>query len=189
MINKWSIDEMQEVWYLVSKLHDGQKYGGTKEGEQIEYINHIGSVTFEIINALNFTENIDAALAIKCAILHDVIEDTAFNYSDVKDLFGTEVANGVLALSKNEEIEGKLEKMLDSIKRIKEQPKEVWAVKMADRITNLFAPPYYWTKEKIINYIKESEIILEELKDGNGYLAERLKTKIKDYHIFLTGNQ
>ncbi|WP_208326194.1 hypothetical protein [Flavobacterium sp. S87F.05.LMB.W.Kidney.N] len=32
----WSIDEIQNVWQLVSKLHDGQKYGGVSEGERVE---------------------------------------------------------------------------------------------------------------------------------------------------------
>ena len=31
----WSIDELQDIWKLVSKLHDGQKYGGQEEGEEV----------------------------------------------------------------------------------------------------------------------------------------------------------
>lgn len=181
----WSIDEIQKVWQLASQLHDGQKYGGYNEGKQVEYINHIGSVVFEVLNAIQSTENINADLAIKCAILHDTIEDTAMTYEKVNALFGHEVASGVLALTKNDKIEGSLEKMLDSLKRIKEQPVEIWAVKMADRTANLYEPPFYWTDEKKLKYIEEAEIILHELKDGNEYLAERLKSKIKEYHRFV----
>ena len=72
----WSIDELQKVWHLAAKLHDGQKYGGQNEGEKVEYLNHIGSVTFEILNAVNIEKDMNADLAIKCAILHDSIEDT-----------------------------------------------------------------------------------------------------------------
>lgn len=183
---QWSIDEIQKVWQLASKLHNGQKYGGFSEGEQVEYLNHIGSVVFEVLNAIQHTENINAGLAIKCAILHDTIEDTALTYEKVKALFDHEVASGVLALTKNNEIEGSLEKMRDSLKRIKEQPIEIWAVKMADRITNLYEPPFYWKDEKKLKYMEEAEIIYSELKDGNKYLAERLKTKIKEYNRFLT---
>ena len=96
------------------------------------------------------------------------------------------MASGVLALTKNDKIEGSTEKMLDSLKRIKEQPVEIWAVKMADRITNLYEPPYYWNDEKKLNYIEEAKIILHELKDGNKYLAERLEIKIKNYYSFLS---
>jgi len=49
----WSIDKLQDAWQLASKLHDGQKYGGAQEGEKVEYINHIGSVVFETLNASN----------------------------------------------------------------------------------------------------------------------------------------
>lgn len=182
----WSIDEIQNTWQLVSKLHDGQKYGGSNEGERVEYINHIGSVVFEVLNASRLTENMNSDLAVKCAMLHDTIEDTVFNYERVNDLFGSEVASGVLALTKNEEIEDSLEKMLDSLSRIKQQPIEVWAVKMADRICNLYEPPYYWDDEKKLKYIQEAEIILSELKDGNQYLANRLQNKIKEYYRFLS---
>ncbi|WP_316636437.1 HD domain-containing protein [uncultured Flavobacterium sp.] len=186
---QWSIDEIQKVWQLASRLHNGQKYGGFDDGEKVEYINHIGSVVFEVLNAIQSTENINADLAIKCAILHDTIEDTPVTYEKVNELFGHDVASGVLALTKNDEIEGQLEKMLDSLKRIKEQPIEIWAVKMADRITNLYQPPYYWKDEKKLKYIEEAKIIHNELKDGNKYLAERLKNKIEEYHRFLNASQ
>ncbi|MDQ6530672.1 HD domain-containing protein [Flavobacterium sp. LHD-85] len=188
--NDWSIDEIQNVWQLVSKLHDGQKYGGSNEGERVEYINHIGSVVLEVLNASRLTDNMNSDLAIKCAMLHDSIEDTPFDFERVNDLFGIEVASGVLALTKNDEIEDSLEKMRDSLNRIKKQPIEVWAVKMADRICNLYEPPYYWNDNKKLKYIEEAEIIHSELKDGNVYLAERLKTKIREYNRFLsTANQ
>jgi (p)ppGpp synthase/HD superfamily hydrolase len=183
---EWSIDEIQKIWQLASKLHDGQKYGGHNDGEKVEYINHIGSVVFEIFNAIQSTENINSDLAIKCAILHDTIEDTTLTYESVNNLFGHEVACGVLALTKNDKIEGQTEKMIDSLKRIKEQPVEIWAVKLADRITNLYEPPYYWNDEKKLKYIEEAKMILKELKDGNKYLAERLEIKIKNYYNFLS---
>jgi (p)ppGpp synthase/HD superfamily hydrolase len=183
---EWSIDEIQKIWQLASKLHDGQKYGGHNDGEKVEYINHIGSVVFEIFNAIQSTENINSDLAIKCAILHDTIEDTTLTYESVNNLFGHEVACGVLALTKNDKIEGQTEKMIDSLKRIKEQPVEIWAVKLADRITNLYEPPYYWNDEKKLKYIEEAKMILNELKDGNKYLAERLEIKIKNYYNFLS---
>jgi len=181
----WSINELQDAWQLATKLHDGQKYGGPEEGEHIEYINHIGSVTFEILSAIAKDQKMNADLAIKCAILHDTLEDTELSYESVKDNFGKEVADGVLALTKNNEIEGKEEKMRDSLNRIKKQPKEVWAVKMADRISNLYAPPYYWTNEKKSKYLEEAKLIHSALKEGNEYLAGRLEIKIEAYQKFI----
>ena len=103
-MQNWLIDEIQDIWQLVSRLHDGQKYSGSRENEQVEYLNHIGSVVFEIINAINKDSDLNADLAIKCAMLHDTIEDTPETYQNIKTLFGDKVANGVKALTKNEEI-------------------------------------------------------------------------------------
>lgn len=181
----WSIDELQQTWQLASRLHDGQKYGGPNQGEQVEYINHIGSVVFEVLNAIDHTDDINAALAIQCAVLHDTIEDTPFSYDQITELFGKEVADGVLALTKDDTIEDKSEKMRDSLNRIKQQPVEVWAVKMADRISNLYQPPFYWNNAKKIAYMEEARLLLDTLKDGNAYLAKRLAEKIEVYKRFL----
>lgn len=114
-------------------------------------------------------------------MLHDTIEDTNLEYYKIIDLFGKEVADGVSALTKNTSINDKQEQMIDSLLRIKQQPKEIWAVKMSDRICNLYAPPYYWTKERKKEYYKESILIYNHLKEGNNYLANRLKDKIDNY--------
>ncbi|MCR6639518.1 MAG: HD domain-containing protein [Sporocytophaga sp.] len=111
-MNKWSIDTIQDAWQLATKLHDGQKYGGPNEGEQIEYINHIGSVVFEIMTAITIEDGMDSDLAIKCAILHDTIEDTSLSYDDILSRFGSAVANGVLALTKNADITEKKKRCL-----------------------------------------------------------------------------
>lgn len=182
----WSIDELQEVWQLASRLHKGQKYGGQAEGEAVEYLNHIGSVTFEILTAIAINPDMNADLAIKCAVLHDSIEDTEKSYDDIKGLFGDTVAAGVMALTKDESLESKEEMMRDSLRRIKQQPREVWAVKMADRICNLYAPPYYWTNEKKAAYQEEARLIHQELKAGNRYLANRLEQKIERYSEYIS---
>lgn len=133
------------------------------------YVKAVVSVTFEILKAVSEEKEMNADLAIKCAILHDSIEDTEQSYEGIKNIFGEEVANGVMALTKNESLDSKDKMMLDSLSRIKQQPKEVWTVKMADRIYNLYAPPCYWTNEKKIKYKKEAQLIHDELKDGNKY--------------------
>jgi (p)ppGpp synthase/HD superfamily hydrolase len=71
------------------------------------------------------------------------------------------------------------------LKRIKEQPKEIWAIKMADRIANLYAPPFYWTNEKKSEYLEEARLIHDELRAGNKYLEVRLANKIIEYQKFI----
>ncbi len=175
---------MQRTWHLASRLHSGQKYGSSKQDEKIEYINHIGSVFFEILNSMQFFQYENAQLALQCAILHDTIEDTNFDYAQMLEVFDEKIANGVLALTKNEKLPTKTEQMLDSLQRIKLQPHEIWSVKLADRIVNLQEPPYYWNKEKKLKYLEEAKLIHNELKAANHYLADRLTQKIIDYQAF-----
>ncbi|MNK02175.1 GTP pyrophosphokinase rsh [compost metagenome] len=181
-----SIDKLQDAWQLATVLHSGQTYGTPHKDKRIEYINHIGSVVFEVSNAFSHENSRNEELGKLCAVLHDTIEDTEATFELIRDRFGKEVAEGVLALTKNMELESKEQQMIDSLERIKLQPKEVWAVKLADRICNLHAPPFYWTNEKKKAYIVEARLIHSELKDGNQYLAERLLERIERYKGFIT---
>ena len=180
MNDNFTIDDLQNIWQKVSILHNGQTYGGQNKDQKIEYINHIGSVVFEIMNASKNTSDFNFDFAIKCAFLHDTLEDTNFSIEDLEKEYGKQVKEGVLALTKNTNLEKK-HQMIDSLERIKAQPKEVWAVKMADRICNLYAPPYYWNQSKKEKYLEEAKIIHDYLKEGNDYLAKRLSEKIEIY--------
>ena len=180
MGNNFTIDDLQDLWQKVSILHKGQTYGGYNQGERIEYINHIGSVVFEIMNAAKHTKEFNLDLALKCALLHDTLEDTSIKMEDIENEFGKQVLDGVSALTKNTKLE-KETQMVDSLERIKLQPKEIWAVKLADRICNLYAPPYYWDKAKKEKYMDEAKTIYNYLGKGNEYLAKRLLGKIENY--------
>ena len=48
-------------------------------------------------------------------------------------------------------------------------------------LCGLQPPPSNWTVNKKKEYLEESQIILEELRDGNRYLAKLLKAKIPEY--------
>lgn len=183
-IHMWSIDKLQETWQLASQLHQGQKYSSHEEGQSTEYLNHIGSVAFEILAAVQTEPTLQADLAIQCAILHDTVEDTPQSYEGLEELFGTAVAQGVLALTKNESLDSKAAQMQDSLTRIQQQPKAVWAVKMADRICNLQAPPFNWSSQKKKAYQQEAQLIHDQLQAASPYLAQRLQDKIVAYEQY-----
>lgn len=150
----------------------------------LPYVIHLSNVTMEILTASNHTDNFDLNFAVQVALLHDTLEDTNTTFEELETEFGFEIAEGVSALTKNANLP-KEEKMLDSLSRISKLRKEVWAVKLADRITNLQKPPRIWDNPKRINYKKEALIILEKLKGGNSYLENRLQTKIEEYEQYL----
>ena len=172
-------DKITKAWFFASRVHKEQKY----PGEELPYITHIGNVLLEVMAVASSLDN--AQLAICCAILHDTIEDTSTTYEDILQEFGAVIANGVQALSKDKTLNTKQEQMQDSLKRIKEQSKEVWVVKMADRVANLGEPPHYWSIEKKRAYQEEARLILEQLHEANEQMANRLKAKIEDYERYL----
>jgi guanosine-3',5'-bis(diphosphate) 3'-pyrophosphohydrolase len=161
----------------------GQKHADANQmvpGTKLPYVVHISNVAMEILVALPHSPDMDAPLAITLSLLHDTLEDTDTTVEELTDVFGQAVAYGVAALTKKDGLD-KSAKMADSLERIKAQPKEVWAVKLADRITNLQVPPAHWSNEKIANYHQEAITILNALKGGNAYLKQRLSEKIVLY--------
>ncbi|MBD2195218.1 MULTISPECIES: HD domain-containing protein [Calothrix] len=181
MIQNWSQETYIKAYKFAAQAHQGQKIPGS----EIPYIMHLSFVSMEVIAALNENKEYDGNLAIQCAILHDTIEDTNITYEQIKTEFGAAVANGVLALTKDKSLDKHLQ-MADSLQRIQQQPQEIWMVKLADRISNLQPPPYYWTREKITKYREEAIQIHDALKDASNFLASRLANKIENYQSFTT---
>lgn len=171
----------QTLKFAASKhAEKNQKVPGTN----LPYIVHLSNVAMEILLTYQNTLDFDLDFAIKLALLHDTIEDTSATFEEISKEFGFEVAEGVMALTKNEDLH-KSERMVDSLMRIKKLSKEVSAVKLADRITNLQTPPTYWSSEKKQNYLQEAIIILDTLKGENQFLEDRVEKKIKEYESYL----
>jgi (p)ppGpp synthase/HD superfamily hydrolase len=180
-MNVWDQDKYLKAWNFASKVHNNQ----TLPGSDIPYINHLGLVTMEATATVAANNIQYPNILVLCALLHDAIEDTPTTYEEIYDLFGIEIAEGVSALTKNTNLPSKSAQMEDSIRRIQKQPKEVWMVKLCDRITNLQPPPKHWDKTKIAKYQDEARFILAQLGEANLLLAERLKSKIAEYDKYL----
>ncbi len=167
---------------FASEKHTAQ--GQNVPGTNLPYEIHLCNVGMEIMVAALNTPDFNTVFAVQVALLHDTLEDTNTDFKELENRFSHDIAKAVAALTKNASLP-KDRQMPDCISRIKTQPPEVWAVKLADRITNLQPPPYYWDKIKIKQYLEEAKMILEELAPGNEYLANRLKAKILEYKKYL----
>ena len=169
-----------------------QAHGEQKTPNGLPYAFHIVSVANEIINSLSVHPIFydEANVAIACALLHDVNEDTdtkvtkesiKFIDNDIIDL----VVDGVQALTKDTILPSKQEQMRNSLERLKQMPHCVQMVKLADRITNLAPAPAFWNKDKRKAYVDEAKFILRELGVSNIYLADKLQSKIDNYEVSL----
>jgi (p)ppGpp synthase/HD superfamily hydrolase len=172
----WSQDLYQKAIRFAGDVHGNQKIPGS----DLPYVIHLSNVCMEVMTALCTEEAENPDLAVLCSLLHDAIEDAGVSSNDIEEIFGKEVSQGVLSLTKNSVISKEL-RMADCVERIKLQPKEIWMVKLADRITNLQPPPPHWTDEKILNYKHEAEYILKHLGNASILLRERLEQKIRNY--------
>ncbi len=180
MTLNWSQETYTKAFRFAAEAHQGQLFPGTK----LPYIMHVSFVCMEVTAALAHEPEQDGNLAVQCALLHDVIEDTEVSFEDVRDGFGTAVAQGVLALSKDSSLL-KAQQMADSLRRIQQQPHEIWLVKLADRITNLAEPPHDWTCEKKERYQEEARQIHAVLHEASPYMSVRLLEKIKTYQGYI----
>jgi (p)ppGpp synthase/HD superfamily hydrolase len=176
--NLWSPDLYQKAWKFTAEAHNGQKVPGT----DLPYIVHISNVTMEVLATLNKESFNYPDLAMQCALLHDTLEDTSTTEEEIRNNFGAQVLEGVKSLTKDESFPSKSLKMNDSLKRIIQQPREIWIVKMGDRVTDLQPPPKHWSKDKVNDYREESELIYHTLKEASPYLSERLLIKIEHYN-------
>lgn len=176
----WTQEIYQNAIQFAGEKHAEQKVPGSNAN----YLAHLANVCMEIMAAYVADDNFDVNFAIQMALLHDVLEDTHTDFEELKAEFGERVAKGVQALTKNMDLP-KTEAMLDSLKRINELEKEVGMVKLADRITNLQAPPSYWRNSKRMAYWQEAGKILDSLEGKHDYLRDRLKQKIEDYAQYI----
>lgn len=176
----WSQENYAKAYWFAAQAHRGQLVPGT----DLPYIMHVSFVSMEVIACLGIELHQDGDLAVQCALLHDVLEDTNVTFEDVENEFGANIAKGVLALTKNTGL-AKADRMQDSLQRIRQMPVEVWIVKLADRITNLAPPPAYWEKAKIKQYREEAIEICKALHEASPYLSKRLEMKIDEYARYL----
>jgi (p)ppGpp synthase/HD superfamily hydrolase len=176
MTSNWDRELYIKACRFAAQAHLGQIIPGS----DLPYLLHLNLVSMEILAALSTEAGHDGDLAVQCALLHDTIEDTDTTYNQIASLFGVRVADGVTALSKNPELE-KSQQLSDSLHRIVRQPREIWMVKLADRITNLQPPPIHWDPAKIRRYREEAIEIHTHLQSASPFLAKRLAAKIQNY--------
>lgn len=180
----WSPERWHEAWEFASHAHHGQHLPGS----ELPYAGHVVAVAMEVARAIALRHVGERPvaqpdLALACALLHDVVEDTPITVEQIEQRFGPEVARGVAALSKDPRAGDKAAQMRDSLARIQACPPEVWMVKLADRIHNLREPPRYWTRAKKLAYRDEAELIRATLGEACPILSMRLRERIAAYAV------
>jgi (p)ppGpp synthase/HD superfamily hydrolase len=168
-----------ELYVAALRFAAERHRGQLVPGSELPYVVHVASVAAEVIAAL--APGDDADLAVCAALLHDTIEDTGAEHAELVAAFGARVGAAVLALSKDK---AHADPMADSLERIRAQPREVWMVKLGDRITNLAPPPASWSRDKCRAYRQEAIAIADVLGAASPALEARLRARIASYATY-----
>lgn len=178
----WDPDLYARALDFAAHAHGEQRVPGSG----LPYVVHVTKVAQEALRACAAEPGLDATLAACCALLHDTLEDAGVTVHALVELFGERLAFGVQALTKDARLP-KADRMADSLRRIRQAPKEVWAVKLADRITNLEPPPPNWSTDKRRAYVAEARVIRDALRGASPWLEARLEARAERYEKAFLG--
>ncbi len=164
---------VEKAFNFARQAHAGQMRKYTNE----PYIVHPEAVARTVSTVTDDEEMIASAL------LHDVVEDTDVCIEDIREHFGTRVAElveGVSDVSVPEDGNRKRRKAIDRVYYAQVHP-DAKTIKLADIIDNIpsviahdpgFAPVY----------MQEKKLLLGVLRDGNRYLFKRAQEMVEKYY-------
>lgn len=152
-----------------------------KDSEKTPYINHPIEVSYLLTSCGIKDTNIIIA-----AILHDIIEDTDVQETELRSVFGHKIINIVLECSDNK-FHDKIMKKQKQIKHADKLSDEAKLVKLADKYSNICGltrnPPKTWSKEEIDGYIIWVYAICNKLYGVNKNVDDKLKDFFKTEYL------
>lgn len=119
----------EDIIHFVFKAFNGLK----RKKENID-------LSFHSIMVGNMLKNVGCdETTVYIGYLHDIIEDTEYNYDDLLNRYGQEIANGVLQLSEDQNISNYIERKTKFIESLKNVSNNILIVEIADKLQNLIS--------------------------------------------------
>lgn len=151
-----------------------------KDQEQTPYIIHPIGVANTI---MEIGKEYDADV-ICGALLHDTVEDTNTTFQEIKDQFGVAIESFVREVTDDKTLEKQERKRLQ-IKHAHQKSLGAAMIKYGDKLYNLtdllHNPPADWPKERIADYFKWAEQVVNNLPAANKELRLAVEKVIKEY--------
>ncbi len=149
---------LQAISFAAGK-HRNQR---RKDKELSPYINH----PLALASLLSSVGGITDVVVLQAAILHDTVEDTDTTYEELAEHFGRSVADVVMEVTDDKQLEKPRRKALQ-IEHAPHASREAALVKLADKICNLrdvaTSPPDRWTLERRQEYFDWSRQVVDAL--------------------------
>lgn len=147
--------EVTKALEFCARAHVGQ----FRRASDVPFASHPSSVGF-ILHSSGYSEEVVIA-----GILHDVIEDTTFSFSDIESSFGLIVANLVAGVTEGQNFSSWEEKKEDYLRKIESGSPEVKAISAADLLDNCRS-------------------MLRHMKDGNNIWTSLAASREKQLEFF-----
>lgn len=157
----------REIFYnalqFATKAHDGQWRKGSNSRQAPPYVVHC----IEVAQLMDTYGGVKDEEALSIALLHDVVEDTAYTLEDISDAFGPRVARGVELLTLPPECEGHPDKKLAFQSAMLDESEDVvkW-IKLCDKTCNVRDLIRYqpqWRLENIRSYAIKSRVLCDKV--------------------------
>lgn len=116
------------------------------------YINHL----LEVVQLLTCVAEISDINVLQAAALHDILEDTETNETELKEHFDSDVIQFVKALTDDKSLPLD-ERHQVLLAHISELPYEVKLIKLADLTSNIATVPSHWEQARKQEYVSRCE--------------------------------
>jgi len=158
-----STDKSIEALEYATVLHEGQV-----RKDNTEYIKHPIRVA-EHIKSLELG-NLEKYknLLIVCGYLHDTLEDTTATYNDIKEKFGSTIANIVFELTNNNDLKKEVGKTKYLQIKLQHMTDLALIVKLVDRLDNV-KDLVNSCSEFRVKYLKETIEVLNYILDNREF--------------------
>lgn len=174
---------LTRAFEFAARAHANQRRKGAA---QEPYVNHLAEVAGLVAEA---TEGADVELVIG-ALLHDVVEDTAFDIDDLERAFGARVAGWVAENSDDMSLP-KPERKRRRLEQAPHKSPGAKLVKIADLISNLRAtaksPPAGWPAEWALGYIRSCRDLHDAMRGANAVLDRRFEAAAAEAEAGVAG--
>jgi len=157
---KPAFPKLHKAVRFAAKAHKKQDRDGKNP---LPYVTH----PIEVLSLVRYAADVADEDILCAAVLHDIVEETEYDLSDISDRFGPRVAQLVKQLTREEPdpaglSEAELAKIRNALmmSEIDHMSNEAKIIKLADRCSNLAAAFHSKSGEKLERYVKQSREIL-----------------------------
>ncbi len=176
MTSEINLERIFKAINFATRKHHGQV---RKDQRGSPYVTH----PIAVANAIWGLGKVSNDLTLISAILHDTLEDTDTQESEIEELFGEEVLSVVLEVSDDKSQE-KMERKRQQVIHAPHLSQAARLIKLSDKLVNcrdiLQSPPKNWPIARRREYIQWAADVVAEIRGTNDALENAFDQMLRD---------